>query len=86
MTTFSVLTYFWHDILAAKRAHSNMELQEPSDFLHIQCIAQSSQFHAGMCTNVRLAAKFSVFGHRAVKNFAILIMLNINYFKVSFTI
>jgi hypothetical protein len=50
MTTLNVVTYIWHDNLAAKREHSS-ELQELSDFAQIwhkikglECLGLSAKF------------------------------------------
>jgi hypothetical protein len=45
MNTFNVFAYFWHEILAAKRTHSSVKLQELSDFVQIW---HKNTFHAGM--------------------------------------
>jgi hypothetical protein len=48
MTTFKyVFAYFWHEILAAKRTHPIVEI--PGTARICPNMAQSSQFHVGMC-------------------------------------
>jgi hypothetical protein len=52
--TFNVFVYFWHEIVAAKRTHSSVELQELSVFVQIWHKVVSFTLEC-----VRLEVKFS---------------------------